>query len=251
MTARTRTLPAFVALLATVLAIAAFGFAAFGVAQDHAADRYHVEIEMPNHLAMGMNEQDVFIAGDVPGTVVRITADDVDPNAMLYASATFAPHNPVDPSDVGPFPRGAELGITQGEWLEGIGRATVTCDGDSGHVSARFERLVPHGVYTLWYFFMAYPPTTPFATYDMPVGDRAGTQNVFVADADGNASLDVHVSPCLQLSGRQTLAGLAAAYHSDGQTYGGVAGEFGTVAHLHVFNFLPSEAQALATASAD
>jgi hypothetical protein len=200
---------------------------------------------------MGMNEQDVFIEGDVPDTVVRITADDVDANAPLYASAVFAAHNPVDPADIGPFPRGAELGITQGEWLAGTGHATVTCEGDVGHVSARFERLVPNGVYTLWYFFMAYPPTTPFATYDMPVGDRAGTENIFVADADGSARIDVAVSPCLQLSGRQTLAGLAAAYHSDGKTYGGVAGEFGTVAHLHVFNFLPSEAQASGTASAD
>ena len=248
MTARRPILPSLFGLFTLVLTIAALNL---GLAQDDAGDRYRVEVDLLNHLALGMNEQDVFIERDgEPGSVYRITADDTDATAPLYGSATAAAHNPVDPTDVGPFGRGVDLGTTQGEWLEGIGHAVVTCEGDSGTVSASFERLVPHGVYTLWYFFMAMPPTTPFATFDMPVGDREGTQNVFQADDEDHAELEVTVSPCLQLSGRQLLAGLAAAYHSDGKTYGGIAGEFGTVAHLHGFNFLPDEADAIATARA-
>jgi hypothetical protein len=244
-----RTLTALTTLAALVLAIAALGT---GAAQgDDAGDRYRVEIRLPNHLALGMHEQDVFIARDgEPGVVYRVTADDVDRDAPLYATARPVAHNPVDPSDVGPFEQGPALGVTQGDWLDGVGHAVVTCEGDTGHVSATFDGLVPNGVYTLWYFFMAMPPTAPFATYDLPVGDRAGSENTFHADAQGHASLEVEVRPCLQLSGRQLLAGLAAAYHSDGQTYGGLPGDFGTVAHLHVFNFLPAESDALVSARA-
>jgi hypothetical protein len=123
----------------------------------------------------------------------------------------------------------------------------VTCEGDVGRVSATFDRLVPNGVYTVWYFLMAMPRTTPFATYALPLGDPEGSQNTFMADAYGNASLEVAVSPCLQLSSRQLLAGLAAAYHSDGKTYRELPGDFGTVAHLHVFNFLPGEVNPAST----
>lgn len=241
--------PWVAALAALVTATAALGNGAARI--DDAGDRYRVELHLPNHLTLGMHEQDVFLARDgEPGAVYRITADDVDPDAALYAAAKPVPHDPVDPADVGPFEQGPALGISQRAWLEGVGHAVVTCEGDRGRVSATFDRLVPNGVYTLWYFFMATPPTRPFATYDLPLGDRDGSQNIFVADAYGSASLEVEVNPCLQLSGRQLLAGLAAAYHSDGKTYGGLAGDFGTVTHLHVVNFLPAEAEILAAARA-
>lgn len=236
-----RTLSALIALSALVIAIAALGTGA--VQCDDDVDRYWVEIHLPNHMVRGMHEQDVFIARDgEPGVMYRITADDVDLDALLYAAATSSVRHAVDPGGVGPFEGDPALGVNQGAWLEGVGHAVVTCDGDVGRVSATFDRLVPNGVYTVWYFLMAMPPTTPFATSAMPLGDPEGSQNTFVADAYGSASFEVEVSPCLQLSGRQLLAGLAAAYHSDGKTYGGLSGDFGAVAHPHVFNFLPGEA---------
>lgn len=233
--------------LAAVLILAVTGNVRGQSGDPDAAPSYRVEVPLQNHLQLGMNEQDVFIAdGAGSGQVRRVTADDADASAELFAAAAPTAHNPVDPADVGPFDRGASLGLTQGEWLEGAGQATITCEGDTGTVEASFESLVPNGVYTLWYFFMPMPTAQPFSTYDLPLGARDGSQNTFVADADGRATYEVEVSPCLQLSGRQLLAGLAAAYHSDGATYGAFPGEFGTITHLHVFNFLPDEATAVA-----
>lgn len=235
---RTRTLAVIAAVLSLVASIA--------LAQEPAS-HYSVEVPLLNHLQLGMNEQDVFIADAAnPGSVRRVTANDTDAGAALYAADAPTAHNPVDPDAVGPFGKGAALGITQGEWLAASGQAVVTCHGDTGSVSATFANLVPDGVYTLWYFFMAFPPSQPFSTYDLPLGARDGSQNTFVADAQGNARLEVEVSPCLQLSGNQLLAGLAAAYHSDGKSYGPNPGDFGTITHLQVFNFLPQEAQATA-----
>jgi len=239
-----RTLPRTLAIAAALLVNAIAGIAA---AQDGAAAKYRVEVPLLNHLQLGMNEQDVFIEQQ-PGAdlVRRVTAEDADASAQLYAAAEPTSHDPVDPAAVGPFAKGPALGITQGAWLAGNGQAVITCEGESGTVSATFSDLVPEGVYTMWYFFMALPTTLPFSTYDIPLGARDGSENTFVADAQGNAEITVDVSPCLQLSGRQLLAGLAAAYHSDGQTYGAYPGDFGTISHLHVFNFLPQEAQASA-----
>ncbi|MFO7544068.1 MAG: hypothetical protein R6W77_01075 [Trueperaceae bacterium] len=234
-------------ILAIAAALLVNAIAGFAAAQDGTAAPYRVEVPLLNHLQLGMNEQDVFIEHHTDSDLVRrITADDGDASAQLYAAAEPSAHNPVDPADVGPYAKGAALGITQGEWLEGRGEAVITCEGETGTVSATFSDLVPEGVYTLWYFFMALPTTQPFSTYDMPLGARDGSENSFVADEQGNAEITVAVSPCLQLSGRQLLAGLAAAYHSDGQTYGAYPGDFGTISHLHVFNFLPQEAQASA-----
>lgn len=233
-----RTIPA--ALTATAI-VAGLILLIVSVAFAQVPNGYQIEVPLVNHLEAGMHEQDIFIERE-PGSheVFRVTADDADMTAMLYASAEPVAHNPTDPNDVGPYPKGSSLGITLGEWLTGSGSASITCEGDTGRFSAEFRDLVPGGVYTLWTFFLARPFPEVFATYDLPIGARDGSESVFVADAEGRASLDVETTPCVQLSGDQLLSGLAAAYHSDGQTYGPLPGEFGTISHLHVLTFLPT-----------
>lgn len=127
------------------------------------------------------------------------------------------------------------------------GSTTLSCENGQGSVSARFQDLVPGGVYTFWYFFMATPFSEPFSTYDLPLGARSGSDNTFVASKEGRANFSSKFKPCLQLSGEQLTAGLAIAYHSDSKTYGSNPGNFGTVSHLHLFNFLPKAAEVMAT----
>lgn len=203
-----------------------------------------IKLQFVNHLQAKMpgGEQDVFIekpAGS--GKVYRVTPADKDMAAPLYATAQPVKHDPFNAKALGPYTKGRALGLTLGQWLAATGNGTYMCDRGQGKVSARFENLVPKGIYTMWYFFIPLPPPTPFTgTLDMPVGARNGSQNTFVARADGKAFYQLSFKPCLQLSGEQIAAGLAIAWHSDGKTYGGDPGAFATASHVQLFLLLPA-----------
>ncbi|MEO1679999.1 MAG: hypothetical protein AAFU80_17785 [Pseudomonadota bacterium] len=198
------------------------------------AFRYHVDDEVA--------EQDVFIE-TAPGAaqVVRPDPAERNMNAPLFASAEPQRHMPFDSSAVGPFPKGAPLGLTLGEWFTASGNGSYTCENGEGHLQVAFEGLVPEGVYTLWHYFVAWPPTEPFiGTYDLPVGSRDGAQSVFTADDEGNAVFDQTFQPCLQLTGEHLAAGLAVNWHSDDKVYGVEPGEFGHNAHIQLYSGLPA-----------
>lgn len=213
----------------------------------HAAEEAHgtgeagLSLNFHFHLDADMYEQDVFLrrAPSDPG-VYRVTAGDRDMDAPLYRTAAFVPHSPYDPGQLGPYEPGEPLGITLGEWLSGTGRGSYTCSGAEGKLDIAFDNLVPHGVYTLWHFFMADPPTEPFSgALALPVGARDGSQAGFRADAHGKARFERRFRPCLQPSGEHLTAGLATAYHSDGRTYGALPGEYATRSHIHLILMLP------------
>jgi hypothetical protein len=127
------------------------------------------------------------------------------------------------------------------KWLSAKGTATYVCDAGWGKLNASFENLVPNATYTMWHFFMSAPPTVPFnGTLDVPLGNRDGSQSVFKTDAKGRAVLDITFEHCLQMSDSQLMSGLAIAYHSDGQTYGGSPGPFGKASHVQLFSMLPN-----------
>jgi len=224
---------------ATLLAATAV-IAFSGVAYSVAADTQPIELNFFSHLDAGMPEQDVFIARS-DAQVYRVTADDKDLQAQLFTTANELHHNPFDPSQVGPHQKGADLGLNLGEWLGAKGSGTYECEGESGVIDVTFAGLIPDGVYTMWHFFMPMPVIDPFiGTLDLPYGARDGSEATFAADGQGTASFAKTTESCLQLSGTQTVAGLAIAYHSDGNTYGAVPGEFGKNAHIQLFTMLPN-----------
>ncbi|NVO58369.1 hypothetical protein HW561_21535 [Rhodobacteraceae bacterium B1Z28] len=193
------------------------------------------------HIDDGMAEQDVFYE-KVPGSgeVFRPTAATRDMDVPLYAPGIEVKHNFLDTSDTGPYPKGRPLGLTLGDWFAAKGSGTYTCSNGVGTVDLAFENLVPGGVYTIWHDFMVWPPTDPFiGTYDLPFGARDGSENTFVANGDGSADFERTISPCLQLSGEHLAADLGLAWHSDGQTYGPLPGEFSTVTHVQMYVALP------------
>ncbi|WP_300010511.1 hypothetical protein [uncultured Roseobacter sp.] len=204
----------------------------------------HMTLNFIFHIDEGMAEQDVFYE-KVPGSgeVFRPTAATRDMDAPLYAPAVPVAHNFLDTEDTGPYPKGRALGLTLGEWFAAKGNGTYTCENGVGKVDFSFENLVPDGVYTMWHDFMVWPPTDPFiGTYDLPFGARDGSENVFVAKADGSAEFIRTISPCLQLTGEHLMADLAVAWHSDGKTYGPLTGEFSTVTHVQMYVGLPKRA---------
>lgn len=200
------------------------------------------EVSFRYHVADDVAEQDVYLEA-TPGSddVFRPTPAERNLDAPLYAAAEPQSHAPFDAKDLGPFPKGASLDLTLGDWYGGTGEGSYTCENGEGHLKVAFEGLIPEGVYTLWHYFVAWPPTEPFiGTYDLPVGSRDGAQSVFVADAEGHGVYDQSFKPCLQLTGEHLAAGLALNWHSDGLTYGVEPGAFGKNAHIQLYSDLPA-----------
>ncbi len=197
-----------------------------------------VELTFKNHLQKNRVEQHVYVEREAgSGQVYRVTP--VDQHRYLNAPANgtdeVVANAPFNHGAVGPYQRGKALGFTLGDWLAATGTARYRCDGDDGKVEATFDKLVPDGVYSLWYGIEPRPPLDPFKVLPMPLGARDGTQSSFGANAKGHAEYTVTFSPCLQLSGRQVNTYLAIVWHSDGKTYGASPGPFSTAAHVQIF----------------
>lgn len=227
--------------LASILALAA-GTAWAGEAKYE--DPVKIDLTFLYHIDADMPEQDVFVEREPgSGEMWRATKGDQDMSQPIYASATPLHHDPANVEANGPYPTGPELDMTLGEWFEAKGSGTYTCEDGEAVIVADFTGLVPNGVYTMWHWFSADPPTRPFKEpYDIPVGSRDGADATFTADDQGNADYERRMKPCLQLTGEHLMSGLAIAWHSDGETYGPSAGEFAKNSHVQLFLILPKRA---------
>ncbi|MEH6575718.1 MAG: hypothetical protein V7731_01455 [Amphritea sp.] len=204
-------------------------------------NKLKVDLAFKTHLDANLPEQDVFIER-TPGSgdVYRVTNGDHDMSAQLFKTAVSVPHNPFSDSALGPHPKGEPMGMTLGQWLQHSGKGAYSCEDGQGKLELSFSGLVPEGVYTIWHAFMAMPPPEPFTgSLDVPLGARDGSESVFLADSEGNADFVHSFSPCLQLSDVWTSSMLAVNWHSDGKTYGGHPGPFGSASHIPLFVMLP------------
>jgi hypothetical protein len=232
-----RTIPQ---VLASITVLAAVFFAGFDeAATPESPDT--LQLAFNTHLDADLPEQDVYLERKPgSGQVYRVTKGDHNMNAPLYGTAEPVPHDPFNPEAVGPYEKGAPLGLTLGQWLKHGGTGTYACEDGTGSLDLNFTGLVPKGVYTMWHAFMALPPPVPFTgTLDLPLGARDGSESVFTADANGKAKFKHTFQPCLQMSDTWTTSMLAINYHSDGKTYGGHPGQFGYNAHIPLFVMLP------------
>jgi len=201
-----------------------------------------IELTFGTLTGDGMVEQDVFVASPVNANeVIRLPAAQADSHmeAMLFASAEAPPFEPMNLEPTGSYQKGPALRFTLGDWLKATGSGSYSCDGQKATIMASFQNLVPNGVYTMWNFIDADPPTDPWQGLVWPLGERDGSQGIFNADTQGNATFEQVVEPCPQLSATQSLAGLAIAWHSDGQTYGFSPGGLGVVTHAQLMTILP------------
>jgi hypothetical protein len=205
-----------------------------------------VNMEFINETAWGIPIQDVYVDA---GLVIRPQGKMSEAllEQPLYSTATETPFDSdgifgIEPTfNVGPFEKGIPLGLTLGEWLSATGKGTYTIDGDRATLDFLFEGLVPEGVYTLWCVEIVLPPD--LAISEQPCGQADGSENEFVADEEGNATFNLEME-AFPPSTESTIYELALAYHSDGQTYGERAGEFGHNVHVHlVYDFYPPEAE--------
>lgn len=202
------------------------------------------DLQFVNHLQAKLPEQDVFIEDKAaPATqVVRVEGDGGKDPANLakqvFASSKAVEHDPfkLGKTPLGPFAKGKALGMTLGQWLAATGKGTYKVEGDKAVLDVSFAKLVPNGTYTVWCSRITFPPNVK--VIDKPCGGADGSQNVFKADSDGNATFTLTMTP-VEPSTKETVSVIALAYHSDGKTYGANPGDFGLNSHVHIFYLFP------------
>ena len=112
-----------------------------------------VELRSSIYLPTPRPVGDVFIVlnNTTPDLVYRIERSQADDPANLakaaYATRDATPHDPykIMPNSLGPFPRGADLGFTLGEWLAATGTGTYAEENDNSAMNFTFRNLVPNG----------------------------------------------------------------------------------------------------------
>jgi hypothetical protein len=125
--------------------------------------------------------------------------------------------------------KGASLGMTLGQWLHAGGTVTLTPDsGDREEVSMALHNLKPGGHYSVFENHFDQQPTgfTPL--------DGTGTENSFVADANGAAM--VKLSAPEQMTHQNAVL---VVYHSDGTPHGSERGAIGETAHHQLIARVP------------
>ena len=193
-------------------------------------------LQFGTHVAAGMAEQDVFVERETgSGEVMRILPGEEGEalDLPIYAAASTVEHDLFGTSEnpVGPYAIGQPLDMTMGEWLAATGQGTYTVFGDRAEMEFTLEQLVPNGVYSVWCSRVSFPPNINIV--DAACGAADGSQNSFVADADGNARFVLEL-PALAESSAETVSVIALAYHSDGKTYGELPGDFGYNSHVQL-----------------
>lgn len=213
-----------------------------------------VDISFANGLQAARALMDVFVERDgIPaGQIVRLDAagakDPANQARALYAST--APVAP-DSKSMGPFPKGAALGMTLQQWLAATGSGTYSVSGDAAELKLSFRNLVPNSTYTLWCVIDSTVPNT--SPQLLPCGASDGSQNVFKIDAQGNGAFSLTMKALPETTKEHPVV-IAAAYHSDGKTHGANPGDFGLNSHVQlVFEIPPSASPATLpkTGSAD
>lgn len=198
-----------------------------------------IDLVFVHHLSADLIEQDVYIMND-ENKVERF--DNSAPLSLLwqplYSSADFHAHDPfgLDESSMAAFEVGDELGFTVSEWLSASATGTYTVRDDSAEISITASGLVPDGLYTMWCSRLNPPPEFEINNY--PCGAADGTENIFTADSEGTATVEMMIET-FEPSLADDIALVALAYHSDGQTYGESPGDFGRVTHTQLFALIP------------
>jgi hypothetical protein len=219
--------------------------------------RSHIYLPTPRPV------QDVFVVlnDTTPDLVYRIERSSAEDPFILekeaFATTNETPHDPYKLSahPLGPFPKGADLGFTLGQWLAANGTGTYVEENGNATLNLTFKNLVPNGTYSVWNARITMP--TNFGEVLTPLGASDGSQNTFQADAEGNGAFSLkmkalspsssitfenytamYVTRTAPMPSNITWTLISVAYHSDGITHGDMPGEFGKTTHMQMVHLM-------------
>jgi len=256
----------YLILFAIIFLLTLPAFAADSLADPSATSKpWVVDVMLRSHIYLPTPRpvQDVFIVlnNSTPNLVYRIelnqSKDPINLAQDVYATTNATPHDPykITPRPLGPFPKGADLGFTLGDWLAANGTGTYAEEDDNATMNLTFSKLVPNGIYTVWYASIAMPPN--YKEVLTPIGAPDGSQNAFRADALGNGVFNLkmkalppssnvtygaytamYVTRTAPINTTITWTLISVAYHSDGMTHGATPGEFGKTTHVQIIHLM-------------
>jgi hypothetical protein len=206
-----------------------------------------LELVFETHVSGGANEQDVYVASEIEGTVQRITAEQANDPAftelVAFSAGEPVTRTPGDLENVGPFTMGEPLPFTMGEWLAAGGEGKFTADEQGGSLTLSFTNLVPGGLYTLWCAELPKPPNASgIKPKNIACGAPDGSDNVFTADTSGDGQVAITMDVLPQSTA--DIAGVVAlAYHSDDRNHGAKPGNFGSQTHVQLMYKVPAAEQ--------
>jgi hypothetical protein len=164
------------------------------------------------------------------------------PDTLLYGNR---PCDPANPTVLNPVTAPDGHQITWGEWTQIEGQAAVKCINNGSHVVVHLSGLIPNGQYTVWVFIF-HPAGNLVAAG--PLGAQDGSENGFVADADGVGHIGRVLPPGMLSAKPGPFDGcltdedefqVHVVYHIDGMTHGNVPGPGCTWALQGLFDFTP------------
>jgi len=124
---------------------------------------------------------------------------------------------------------GVPQGFEENYWLNAQGEARATAENDEHVIGFEGSKLVPDGLYTIWWVNPGDDETE--------MGPAGGVpNNEFRADADGTAEVTFRVSA------DNDYQRLVVAYHADNQTHGEEPGEMGEITFAHLSGPWPDPA---------
>lgn len=118
--------------------------------------------------------------------------------------------------------------VTLGEFKKAKGNLTVHCNGDKAFITVVLEGVIPNGTYTFWLAYLnkirkVGEPIDFMNDFvnlnNPPIGASNGTENIAVADVDGNINITFEHSSCI-LTDEVALV-IPVLYHINGKTFGG------------------------------
>lgn len=131
---------------------------------------------------------------------------------------------------------GVPLDMTVGHWLSTSGTGLYTRCNETATIDLSFEHLAHNGLYTLWCYGW-----NNDIEHENPCGAADGSESIFYADEFGRLNVRMELDNFL-LEDPTLNYGIAAVFHSDGQTYGDSPGDWGVNTHFQAFiDFRPAE----------
>lgn len=158
---------------------------------------------------------------DIFGELKNESGNSPSGSDLIYAANVFDP----------PFGQLTEVKAPDGhhvslpEWKQASGELLATCSGNKSDVTINLEGLIPGGTYTFWFNFLnkkktvGQPVDFPNDVVSgEPLGASNGSENIAIADAEGNINVGVEHDSCVLT--REVALVLVVIYHINGNTYG-------------------------------